>query len=118
MGGIVVHHEVHVRPHRHLGVDPLEEIKKLGCTVPFVALADHHSCGDVERGKQGSRTVRILGMGAPFGCARCHGQDRLFAIQRLDLRLLVHAQHDRAVWWRHVEADDLLHLVDEQGIGG
>ncbi len=49
VSGIVVHHEVHVWPLGHLGVDPLEEIEELGCPVSFVALADHRASGDVER---------------------------------------------------------------------
>ncbi|ESX41155.1 hypothetical protein X760_31970 [Mesorhizobium sp. LSHC422A00] len=57
-------------------------------------------------------------MGAPFGDARRHGQHRLLAIQGLDLRLLIHAKHDRPVRGRHVKTDDVLHLVDKERIRG
>lgn len=57
-------------------------------------------------------------MGAPFGDARRHGQHRLLAIQGLDLRLLIHAKHDRPVRRRHVKTDDVLHLVDKERIRG
>src|SRR5437899_2776095 len=42
--------------------------------------------------------------------------ERLGAIQRLDLRLLIDAEHQRAIWRVEVEADDVAHLVDEQRV--
>ena len=51
VGGVVVHHQMHVRPFRHGCVDLLEEVEKLGRPVAFVAFADHRPCCDVERGK-------------------------------------------------------------------
>ena len=56
-------------------------------------------------------------MGPPLGYARRHEQDRLLAIQRLNLGFFVYAQHDRPVRRRHVEADNVLYLVDKQGVG-
>lgn len=55
-------------------------------------------------------------MGASFGHARRHEQDRLFAVERLDLRFLVHAQHHGAGRRRQIKAGDVLHFVDEQRI--
>jgi len=57
-------------------------------------------------------------MGSPLGDTRRHRQHRLFPIQRLNLGFFVHAQHDGPVRRGHVKADDILHLVDEQRIGG
>src|SRR5690606_36676931 len=39
VGGIIVHQEVYVRPLGHLGIDPLQKIEELGCSVACVALA-------------------------------------------------------------------------------
>lgn len=40
VGGIVVHHEMNIRPLRHLRVDPLEKVEEFGCLVTFVAMVN------------------------------------------------------------------------------
>lgn len=52
VGGIVVHHEVDVRPVGHRGVDALEEVEELGRPMVFIALADDGTGGNVERREQ------------------------------------------------------------------
>lgn len=47
-----------------------------------------------------------------------HGERRLGAAQRLDLRFLINAQDDGRLGWVEVEPDDVVDLVDEQGVGG
>ena len=46
-----------------------------------------------------------------------HGQDRLRAIQRLNLTLFIHTQHQSVVGRVEVQADDVSHLLDEEWIG-
>jgi hypothetical protein len=55
-------------------------------------------------------------VGAPLRHARHHRQDRLLAVERLDLGLLVYAENECAVGRRQIEADDVTGLVDEQRI--
>lgn len=100
VGRIVVHHQMHVRSIGHFSVNPLQEVEEFGGPVTFVAMADHRPSGNVERGEHRCRAVADIGMGAPFGDARRHGQHRLLAIQCLDLRFLIHALHDCPVRWR------------------
>ena len=88
--GVVVHHEVYVRSLGHLGVDSLEEVEELGCPVAFVTFSDHRAGGDVERCEQGRRAIADVDVGPPLRHARRHRQDRLLAIQRLDLGFFVH----------------------------
>jgi hypothetical protein len=57
-------------------------------------------------------------VGASFGHPGRQGQDRLRAIQRLDLALLVHAKHQRLQRRVQVQPDDVAHLVDEQRVRG
>ena len=57
-----------------------------------------------------------VAMRATFGYARHHRQDRLLAIEGLDLALLVNAEDEGSVWRGKVKADDIAHLVDEQWI--
>ena len=84
--------------------------------MPLVAFADDEAGGDVEGGKQRRRAMTDVGMGPALRHARHHRQDRLLAVERLDLALLVDAEHQRAVGRRQVEPDDVAHLVDEQRI--
>ena len=51
---------------------------------------------------------------ATFGYARHHRQDRLLAIECLDLALLIDAKDESSVRRRKVEADDIAYLIDEQ----
>ena len=48
----------------------------------------------------------------------CQRQDRLCAVQRLYLALLIHAQHHRLDGRVHVQADDVTDFVDKQRITG
>jgi hypothetical protein len=57
-------------------------------------------------------------VGDSFDIAESHGQNRLGAIQRLNLRLFVDRQHDGVVGWVQVEADHIAHLFDEERVGG
>ena len=54
-------------------------------------------------------------MDVPFDLPGSHREQRLGAIQRLDLRFLVDAEHQRVVRRVEIEADDVAHLVDKQG---
>ena len=85
--------------------------------MAFIAFPDHGAGGDIERGKERCRPVASAGMRPPPGHAGCHGQDRLLAIQRLDLRFFIHAQYDSPVGRRQVKPRDVVNLVHEQGIG-
>ncbi len=52
-------------------------------------------------------------MGTAFGHARHHRLHRLGTVQRLDLALLVDAEHDRPFGRVVAQADDVDDLVDE-----
>jgi len=54
-------------------------------------------------------------MAAPLDLTGTHRQQRLGAVECLNLRFLVDAQHQGAVGWVEVEPDDVAHLVDERG---
>ena len=66
----------------------------MGCLwVAPLALEEHFSGGDVESGEQGCGAVADVVVGHPFDVAEPHGQRRPGALERLDLSLLVDAQH-------------------------
>jgi len=92
---VVVHHEVHIELGRHIGLDGAQEREELACAMPPVQLPDDRTRGDVERREQRRGAVAHVVVSAPLGDAGGHRQDRLGAIERLNLALLVHAQHHR-----------------------
>ena len=78
--------------------------------VPLPTLAEHPPGGDVQGGKQRRRAVPDVVVGVAFDVAQAHGQRRLGAIERLNLRRVV-----RRV---EVQPDDVAHFLDEERIGG
>ena len=116
MGGVVVEHQVDVEIGRHGRFDR---------AVALVAAADDPAGGDVQGGKQGSRAVARVMMAAPLDLSPLdlspldlswpHRQQRVRAVERLDLRLLIDAQHQRMVGRVELEADDVAHPCSGQG---
>ena len=85
VGGIVIHDDMDIEPFGDLSIDLLEEAQELGRSVTLVAFADDEPRGDIERGKKRGRTMPHIAVRATLGYARHHRQDRLFAIECLDL---------------------------------
>ena len=99
MGGVVIHDNVDIEPFGDLSIDLLEKVQELGRTVTLVAFADDEPRGDIERGKQRGRTMPHIAVGAAFRYARHHRQDRLLAIECLDLALLIDTEDEGSVGW-------------------
>lgn len=90
VGGVVVHDEMDIESARNGSLDLVEELAELGGTVPPVALADDPSGRNIEGGEKRCRAVSFVVMAPSGRLAGTHRQHRLTAVQRLDLRLLVH----------------------------
>ena len=78
--------------------------------------AEHRAGGHVQGREQRRGPVAAVVVGAPLRDARTHRQHRLAALQRLYLRLLVHAQHHRSLRRMQVQPHDVAYLLDEQRI--
>jgi hypothetical protein len=108
---------------RFLGVDaPEVSVPLPGRTKPFVAvpveaLADHGAGDHVQCREQGRGGVPLVVMGHGACPARFHGQAGLGAVQCLDLRFFVHAQHHGLVRRVEVAADDIDQLFLEPRVG-
>ncbi len=86
--------------------------------VPRLALGEDRSGGDIQRGKQRGSAMADIIVGDSFHITKAHGQHRLGAAERLNLRFLVHRQHDGMIGRVQIQANDVAHLFDEEGIGG
>lgn len=59
--------------------------------------------GDVQSGEQRGGAVANVVVGAPFQVSGMHRQQRLVAIERLDLWLLIDAEHHRLFGWMQIQ---------------
>ena len=84
---------MHVEIGGHVALDFVEEFAELLGAWRGMHFADDRSRFHVERGEQRRRAVAFLVMGAPLDLTRPHGQQRLRAVQRLNLALFIDAKH-------------------------
>src|SRR6266446_9703209 len=117
VGCVIVHHEMNVQIVWNSGFDLIEKLAEFCGAMASIALADDPAGCDVEGGKQRCGAMALVVVTTARRLARSHGQHRLTAVQRLDLRLLIDTQYDGALGRGHVEADDVANLGDEVGIG-
>ena len=117
VGGVIVPDELNLKSLGDIGLDLVEKRSELGRPMTAIALSDHVTRRDVERGKERGCAMALVVMATPGGLAWPHRQHGLAAIQRLDLALLVDAKHDHMFGRRHVKSDDIAHFGDEVGIG-
>jgi hypothetical protein len=112
VGGGVVEHEVQLAGGE-LAHDPAQEGEELLVAVARLAGGHDLAGGDLERGIEVGGAVSLVVVRAPLGQAGAQRQDRLRAVERLHLRLLVDAEDERALGRVEVEADDVDHLRDQ-----
>ena len=112
----IVHDDVDVEIGRDMLFDGVEEATEFLRPMARHAFADDGSGLHVEGGKERGRPVPLIVMGVPLGLPGSHRQQRLGAIQRLDLRFLIDAEHQRVVRRVEIEADDVAHLVNKQRV--
>src|ERR1035437_9139704 len=113
VGWVIVHDEMNVQIVWNSGFDLIEKLAELYGAMASIALADDPAGCDVQGGKQRGDAVAFVVVTTTHRLARSHGQHGLAAVQRLDLRLLIDAQHDGALGRGHVEADNVANLGDE-----
>ena len=115
MGRQVVQHDVNLLAGVRL--DRLLEERQEGVAVAArPALTDDLTGPDVQRGKQVRRAMSHVVMRALLGRVERDRQQRLGPVQRLDLRLLVHTQHDRPGRRVEVQPDNVGHLLRERRV--
>ena len=86
--------------------------------MPLAAAHDHLARGHVKgctkrRRAEADRVARVV-----FGIAQVRRQDRLGAVQRLNLGLLVGTEHDRVAGRMEVECRDIENFFQEERIVG
>ena len=116
VGGVVVEHEMHSEIVRQLLVDLDPELLELLGLVAGLERTDHLARRYFQRREQRRRAVPYIVMRSDPGGAGHHGQDRPEAVGRLDLGLLVYAEHHGPLSRIEVGIDDVAHLFEEERI--
>jgi len=117
VGGVVVDDDVQLLA----GVGPgdlLEELQEFVVAVPGVAGVGDLPGGDLQGGEQRRGPVPDVVVSLLLGDTRSQRQDRRGPVQRLHLRLLIHAEHHRLVRRIQVQPDNVTHLGFQLGVGG
>ncbi|MDQ0938629.1 hypothetical protein QFZ67_000334 [Streptomyces sp. V1I1] len=118
VGAVVVHDQVHVQAGRDLPVELGEKLLELRGAVSAVERADHLAARGIQRGEQGGGARAQGVVAAAFGHPGHHREHRLGPVQRLDLRLLIHAQHQRPLRRVEIQTHHVVHLVHKERVGG
>src|SRR5262252_4448175 len=116
MSAIVVENEMHFKTRGHRGVNLIEELAKLKRAMTAMQLTNDFPRLSVQCGKQRSGAVTFVIVRPTLGLSRTHGQNRLRAIQGLDLRFLIHTQHQRFIRRIQVKPYHVADLIDKQRV--
>ena len=106
---VVVHNEVKFDLAGKLLIQAVEKFDELLVAMACIALADDFALRDLQSGEKRGGAVALVIVGHGPAPALFERQARLGAIQRLDLALLVHTEHQR--FFRRVEIE--AHYVGE-----
>ena len=88
---VVIQDQVDIQVWRDIFFDGVEEVTKLDRAMAALRLSDQFTRLGIERGKEAGGVVTRIIVGAAFDLPWTHWQQRRGSIQRLYLRLLVHA---------------------------
>lgn len=110
--------QMDVQVPRHTGVEVAQKREEFLMAMSSATLADNGPGRHVQGGEQRGGAVAHIVMRHALDIAQPHGQDRLRAIQGLDLGFLIHAQHQRFGRRIEIEADNVPHFLHKEGIGG
>ena len=113
MSSVVVHDQMNIQLGCGLRIYDPEEFDEFSASMPRQTFANHRAIQHIQSGKQGRCPISFVIVS--HGCASSlfHWQSGLGAIQRLNLTLLIHRQHQRMLRWVEIEPDNGLQLVCE-----
>jgi hypothetical protein len=113
---MVIQNQVYVQFSRGGGVHRVQELLELDSAMPAMTLANDSAAGHLQRGKQRRGTVTLVVVGSALHLSGSHRQQGLRAVQGLDLRLFIHAQHQGPFGRVQVEPHNVRHLLDKQRV--
>ncbi len=118
VGRIVICHQVQFSLRIGRGIDVLQKLDPLLVSMPRHTRINHNAFRHVEHCEQRGGAVALVIVGPGAQTAGINRQALLHAIEGLNLRLLVDAQHNGMLWWVQIQADDVHQLLGEMRIVG
>jgi len=118
VSGVVVEDDVDDLACGDVALQRVEEADELLMAVALHVPAGDRAVEHVQRGEQRGRAVALVVVGHGRPPALLERQAGLGAVERLDLRLLVEAEHHGVGGWSDVEAYDVVEFLGEGGIVG
>ena len=118
VGPIVVEDQVQGYGIGKLLVKAAQKLKELLMAVARITLANDTPFDHLERRKQGRRAMALIVMSKGAAAPGFEGQSRLGAIQRLNLALFIHAEHDRILRRSEINTHYIGELFQKLGITG
>ncbi len=115
---IVVQDHVDVQALRNLAVNLAQELQKLHVPVARVARPDHFTLEYIQGREKAGSAVAFVVVGHRPAAPPLQWQSGLRPVQRLNLRLLVHAQHHRFVRRVQVYPNHVRQFFDESLVLG
>ena len=113
MRSIVVDDKMQLQTARYLGVDQLQEANKFLMAVPRHAIANDCSIEHIQRREQGRRAIAFVVVRLPGRDSRPQRQERLSAVEGLDLTFLVDAEYQGFVGRIQIKPDHVVEFLDE-----
>jgi len=118
MGAVIIEDEMDLQCGGHRRVDGVQEPPKFDRPMAPMALPDDPARLHVEGGEQRGRPGPPIIVAAPFYLARPQGQQRLRAVERLDLGFLIDTEHQGPIGRVQIQADNIADLLNKQRVLG
>ncbi len=109
----IIDHQMQIEVRGRLLVDLPQKLEEFLMPMAIHARADDRPREDVQRGKQRRGPVPAVVMRVRARASAFQRQARLGALQRLNLRLLVDAEHQRFLRRVQIQPDDVNQLLDK-----
>ena len=118
VGAVIVDNHVEVDSAGGLPVELAEKLEILLMTMARHALTDDRSVENIECCKQRGCAVALVVVRYSSTAPLLHRQSRLSPVQRLDLALLINADHQRLIRGIQVKSHDIGEFLDESLVLG
>jgi hypothetical protein len=111
--GVVVTDQVKIRLLSRFAVDLTQELQPPNMAMALQLPRNELSIEHVERGEQRGSAVALVVVGHRRGASLFYGQSRWGALERLQLALLIAAQHQRTLGRLQLRTHDALEFLDK-----
>ena len=118
VGCVVVQDDMNGLARRDVALERVEEADELLMPVTLHVPSRHRAVEDVERSEECGRAVALVVVCHGRAASLLQRQAGLGSVERLDLRLLIDAEHHGVRGWCDIEADDVVKLLGEGRVVG